>query len=95
MKYKIQLNKNHYNKSNYDGIRRFISYFHQINLIKKLNPKKVLEIGIGNATVSNYLKNQGLNITTCDFDKSLNPDIVASLPDLPIKENSYDLVCAF
>lgn len=89
----MQVNKEHYNK-NYDSLERFISYYCQINLVRKTNPEKILEIGIGNKTVSNYLKLNGLNITTCDFDKSLEPDYAADIRDLPFKDNSYDLVMA-
>ncbi len=78
----------------YDGLLRFISYFYQIDLVKKIKPKKVLEIGVGNKTTSNYLKQRGINITTCDFDEKLKPDFVADIRNLPFKNNSYDLVMA-
>lgn len=91
-KYDIQVEKEHYYKG-YDNVYRFINYFYQTNSVKKLkNVKTVLEIGVGNKTVSTYLKNQGYNITTCDFDKSLKPDIVSDIRDLKIKNNSYDAV---
>ena len=88
-----QVPKEHYEK-NYDDLNRFISYFYQIDLVKRLNVKTILEIGIGNKTVSNYLKHSGFNVTTCDFDKSLKPDYVADIRKLPLKDNSYDLVMA-
>lgn len=91
---KVQVNKEHYFK-NYDTLPRFISYFYQVDLVKKLEPKKILEIGVGNKTVSNYLKNRGYDITTCDFDKDLKPDIIADIRNLPFKKNSYDLITAY
>ena len=92
-KFGIQVERKHYYKD-YDDLIRFISYFYQIDLTKKLRPKKVLEIGVGNKTVSNYLKQHGFDVTTCDFDKKLRPDYVADIRDLPFKDNSYDVVLA-
>ena len=85
--------KHYYN--NYDNVLRFISYFYQIDLAKGLNSRKILEIGVGNKTVSNYLKQHGFDVTTCDFNKKLEPDYVAEVRSLPFKDNSYDtiLVC--
>lgn len=87
--------KNHYYK-NYDDLPRFISYYHQIDMIRKINPKTVLEIGIGNKAVSNYLRFQeGIDVTTCDHDEVLQPDCVSDIRSLPFKSNSFDavLVC--
>lgn len=94
-KYKTQVKKSHYNRNNYDGLGRFISYYHQANILTKFNPKNILEIGPGNKTMSNYLKKNGVDIKTCDFDKTLSPDIVASVLNLPIKDDFYDVACAF
>jgi len=79
----------------YDHKSRWISYWHQINEILSLAPRSVLEIGIGNKTVSNYLKNQGLKVVTLDADEGLKPDIVASVLKIPSQNNSFDAVlCA-
>lgn len=91
--FNIQVPKEHY-LGKYDNLKRFISYFYQIDLIRKLKPNNVLEIGIGNKTVANYLKQNGIKIDTCDFDKDLKPDYVADIRDLPFKDNSYDVVVA-
>ncbi|MCA9388539.1 methyltransferase domain-containing protein [Candidatus Berkelbacteria bacterium] len=89
----IQVPKDQY-FAKYDHLLRFISYYYQVDLAKKLKPKTMLEIGIGNRTVSNYLKEYGFALETCDFDKELKPDHVADIRDLPMKDNSYDLVMA-
>lgn len=80
---------------NYDDLPRFISYFHQINLIKKLRVKTVLEVGVGNKTLSDCLKRRGFEVTTCDIDKKLNPDFVGDIRKLPFEENQFDCVVAF
>lgn len=92
-KFNVQVPKEHY-IGKYDNIKRFISYFYQIDLVKELKPENVLEIGIGNKTVANYLKTNGIKINTCDFDKNLKPDYVADIRNLPFKNNSYDVVIA-
>lgn len=50
------------NSYNYDTLERFISYYYQISLVKKVNPNKILEIGIENKTVSTYLINNGYDV---------------------------------
>ncbi|EKE16388.1 MAG: methyltransferase type 11 [uncultured bacterium] len=89
----IQVDRSHY-FTQYDNIERFISYYYQITSITKTNPENILEIGVGNKTVSNYLKEAGYTIITCDFDKELKPDIVADIKNLPLKNNSFDTVVA-
>ncbi len=87
-------NKEHYFRS-YDDITKFISYFYQIDIINKLTPNKILEVGIGNGTTAEYLKRKGFDLDTCDVDGSLKVDIKADIRDLPLGNNSYDLVAAF
>lgn len=79
----------------YDDLERFISYYYQSEFVRKLNPKKILEIGIENKTISNYLKNNGFNVTTCDINKTTKPDYLGDIRKLPFKKNSYDLLMAF
>ena len=91
--FKTQVPKEHY-YNQYDDLPRFISYYYQTDLVKQLNPTTVLEIGIGNKTTTNYLKQQGFNVTTCDFDQTLQPDYVADIRKLPFQNNKYDCVMA-
>jgi SAM-dependent methyltransferase len=93
MKTTLQVHDEHYNHS-YDTLERFNSYFHQIKIIHDLDPEKILEIGIGNKTVSNYLKDKGSLVSTCDFDERLEPDYIADIQDLPFSNNSFDCVMA-
>lgn len=91
---KIQVHKAHYAAEKYDTLERFISYHYQISSVLKLKPQSVLEIGIGNKLVSSYLQREGVSVTTVDFDKNLEPDIVADVRSMPIPDASYDLVMA-
>lgn len=88
----IQVDKSHYFNLQYDTKERWSSYWYQIHEVLKQNPKSVLEIGVGNKTVSDYLRKLDIKVTTCDFDKNLNPDVTASVLDMPFKENSFDTV---
>ena len=92
-KFAIQVDKSHYFEK-YDSVYRFISYYQQIESIAKTKPATILEIGVGNKTVSNYLKQFGYAVTTCDFDKELKPDVVGDIRKLPFADNSFDTVAA-
>ncbi len=81
--------------SNYDSKERFCSYWHQIQEILQLNPRRSAEIGIGNGFVSNYLKQRGINIITIDIDKRLNPHVVGSVLEIPFLEESFDVIACY
>ncbi len=79
----------------YNDKGRWTSYWHQIKEVLEFNPKKVLVVGKGDGVVPAYLKNLGLEILTLDIDSSLNPDITASVLNIPIEDNGFDVVlCA-
>lgn len=78
----------------YDNRDRFVSYWQQIESILSLKPTKVLEIGIGNKTVANYLCGKGVEVITLDADEKLKPDIVASVEKIPVPDGSFDAVLA-
>ncbi|MDP3764363.1 MAG: class I SAM-dependent methyltransferase [bacterium] len=99
MEFKTQKNKAHYFKSKYNSLERFISYFYQIDLVSSLvedkAKSKILEVGVGSGMASNYLKTAGFSVVTCDLDKSLNPDYVADIRQLPFGDGSFSVVTAF
>ena len=86
------ITKSHFFSLSYNSQDRWLGYWHQINEVLKLQPRKVLEVGIGNALVSTYLSASGINVTTVDINKNLKPDIVASVLNLPLRDDSFDLV---
>ena len=77
----------------YDDKIRWIQYHTQIDQVLKLNPKKVLEIGIGSKVVSDYL-NRYIKVHTFDINRKLNPDTVGSVESIEkyFKKDSFDLV---
>ncbi len=94
-KLRPQVEPSQYFRKEYDSKGRFISYWHQIQEILSLEPESVLEVGIGNGLVANYLKRRGINITTLDIDERLNPDHVGSVLDMPFHDNSFEVVACY
>lgn len=92
---KSQVEPDHYFSKSYDSKGRFISYWHQIDEIRKIAPSNVLEIGIGNSFLYDYLLKCGYNIVTLDIEFELEPNIVGDIRKLPFGENSFDLVVSF
>lgn len=80
---------------NYDKLDNFISYYNQMNLIRKHNKGTILEIGCGNSTLKNYLLNHKINIKTLDHNKKLKPDYVGDIRKLPFKKDSFDTIVIF
>ncbi len=86
---------NDYFSKEYNDSKRWMSYWYQIKEVLESTPERVLVIGKGNGSVPTYLKIRGLNVVTLDNDKSLRPDIGASVLNMPIDNNSFDVVlCA-
>jgi len=86
---------NHYLQESYDTKGRFNSYWHQINEVLALKPKKVLEIGIGNGFVTRYLRERRLDVTSLDIVRELKPDVVGSVLSIPFANKSFDLVACY
>ena len=84
-----------YTTAGSDDLGTFKSYYYQVKFITELKPESILEVGIGNKTLNNYLKQHRYSVTACDFDKTFNPDVAADVRDLPFKDNEFDVVCAF
>jgi SAM-dependent methyltransferase len=89
-----QVSANHYG-AGYDTPRRFLSYWNQIDHVRRSTPKTVLEVGIGNGFVSRYLREHGHDVHTVDLDPELGPDTVASVTALPFGDRSFDVVTCF
>jgi len=92
---KSPVESTHYFTSSYNTKERFISYWHQINEIIILKPESILEIGIGNGLVANFLRQRGLKVTTMDIDERLYPDYVGSVLDIPFPNESFEVVACF
>lgn len=93
--FKVQVEDGHYSFEKYVSFSRWASYYNQIFEVIKTGRKNVLWIGVGDGIVTEILKKNNINITTVDIDPKLQPDIIASITDLPILGDSFDVVCAF
>jgi ubiquinone/menaquinone biosynthesis C-methylase UbiE len=83
-----------YCEGKYDSLGRFVSYWHQIHEIRRREPTRVLEIGVGNGFVSRYLRERGYHVMTLDINPRLQPDVLGSLTAMPFADNSFDVVSA-
>jgi hypothetical protein len=91
------LDKERYYTAEYFSHAQFISFSEQMRLVHSLNRKDILEIGIGNGIVADFLRKAGLNVTTFDINPNLSPDVVGSVTDLIdiFQHRKFDLIlCA-
>ncbi len=78
----IQVVASHYNFDKYVDAARWNSYYHQIAETLAFAAKTALIIGVGDNIVPMILSQQGVSVTTFDFDKDLQPDIVGDVTDI-------------
>lgn len=90
-----QVSKDAYEFEHYVGIDRWSSYYYQLREIMEQKPESVLEIGVGDSVVGDYLKRAGIAYTSADVAEDLSPDVVADVTALPFENESFDVVCAF
>jgi len=93
---KQQVLKTHYNFDKYCDQERFVSYWHQLKEVLGVKSGSVLEVGVGDQVMANYIKqNTDVKYTSIDIAKDLKPDVVGDVASLPFENNSFDVVCAF
>jgi ubiquinone/menaquinone biosynthesis C-methylase UbiE len=92
---KPQIDKDIYFGPGYLNPGRFASYGYQLSEIVATNPERLLQVGVGNGVVDYMLRQAGLDVTTLDFDPSLEPDVVGSVTDIPFEDNSFETVSCF
>ena len=74
---------------------RWCSLWHQLDLVSKLKPRRMLEVGVGSGLVRYACERMGVEVRTVDFSPDLEPDLVATVRNLPLEDESFDLACAF
>jgi hypothetical protein len=90
-----QVEKKHYIFSKYLHKRRWASIWHQLDEVSKLSHQSILEIGPGPGTFKLNATALGIYVETVDLDPELKPDHIASVVNLPFRDQSYEIVCAF
>ncbi len=88
---KPQVEKKHYDISNYNNNETWMNFWYQINFVLQTGAKKVLEIGPGNKTVTDMLKKAGIEVITVDIDPNLRPDFLAGVTELPFTDSEFDV----
>ncbi len=91
-----QVDKSHYGFNRYGFEGRFVSYFWQLKEVLDLNPKSILEVGVGDKVFGNFLKdNTAVAYTSLDIAEDLKPDVLGSILQMPFTDKSHDITCAF
>jgi ubiquinone/menaquinone biosynthesis C-methylase UbiE len=91
-----QVKKNYYDFKKYSSLDRWVSYYYQLKEIIGLEPKSMLEIGIGEKVLGDYIKNNlDISYKSLDLAADLDPDIIGSVLKIPSDDNTFDLVAAF
>lgn len=94
MTYEKQVDRSHYEGQAYRSGERWVSYYHQLALVRCTKAKEVLEVGVGEGIVARELRNTGTAVTTVDIAEDLRPDVLGSVTALPFADNSFDVVLA-
>jgi Methyltransferase domain len=84
-------------KLGYDSVGRFTSYWHQIKEVSNgIDSKgKILEVGVGNRFVADYLIKYGFTVKTLDIREENQPDYIGSVTNIPLADQSFDVVACF
>lgn len=90
---KAQVDADHY-LDGYDGKKRFCSYWNQIESVLSLGSHPVLEVGVGNRLVNDYLVRSGVPVTTLDVAQDLFPDYIGSVHSMPFEDEAFGTVMA-
>lgn len=89
----VQVTKDHYDFDKYVSLDRRDSYYYQISEVIKCKGNSVLLIWLWDGIVVDVLRHLNKQVTTFDFDKSLNPDIVGDVTKIDeIITKKYDIV---
>lgn len=91
-----QVEPEHYRGREYDSLERFVSYWHQADLVLSSPCRRVLEIGVGNGFLVRYLERRGVEMASCDVDPRLRPSATADLAKgLPFRDAEFEGVACF
>jgi len=94
--FKKQVEKSAYSFERYCGIDRWSSYHYQLRDIVQTRSSSILEVGVGDRVVANYLKhNTDIEYTSIDIADDVGADVMGSITKLPFENKSFDSVCAF
>ncbi len=91
-----QVDKEHYSFKKYCYPDRWASYYYQLRELTNTNPQSILEVGVGDGVIKQYIQNNtNISYKNIDVAEDLNPDIFGSVESMPLPNESFDTVCAF
>lgn len=90
-----RIDPQHYDFASYVDIKRWASYWHQVQETLAVQPQSVLEIGVGTGLFKSMLQTLRCTVATVDINPALRPDHVGSVTALPFSDNSFSVVVAF
>jgi ubiquinone/menaquinone biosynthesis C-methylase UbiE len=90
-----QVDKSHYMGAAYRSSERWMSYFHQLELVRMTHANRVLEVGVGSGVLARELRSRGVHVVTLDIADDLKPDMVGSVTGIPAEDASFDVASAF
>ncbi|MBN1866984.1 methyltransferase domain-containing protein [Candidatus Sumerlaeota bacterium] len=81
---------------NYTDINadRFVQYYRQVDYALRSAPRKVLEIGPGDHTVTDYLRRKGVEVKTFDNESALHPDYFGDMRKAWPFDEEFDVILA-
>ncbi len=88
------LGRQYYLSENYFSLTQLWSFSEQIYHIIGMRPQRMIEIGVGNGFVSEFLRTTEIDLTTIDVNPNLAPDIIAPVQEIGefIRPDEYDLI---
>lgn len=86
-----QVSAHHYQRA-YISWDRWCQYHWQISQTLNAAPQNALVIGVGDGIVPHVLRHYGVDIRTLDIAADLTPDFVSSVHQMPLADNSFDVV---
>ncbi|MBP9750378.1 MAG: class I SAM-dependent methyltransferase [Candidatus Peribacteraceae bacterium] len=91
-----QVDKDAYDFRRYAAGGRFVSYQRQLGCLLDRKPASVLEVGVGDGLVGDYLRrNTAVQYRSLDVAEDLHPDIIGSVTAIPLPDRDVDIACAF
>jgi hypothetical protein len=76
----------------YDTKARFSAYWTQATEALQTGAQQLLEIGLGNKLVSDYLTRRHIRVYELDMMLDIEPDAVGNVTAIPFRDNSFELV---
>lgn len=90
----LQVDADHYS-GDYISSKRMASIGEQYERVMKCAPTSVLEVGVGAGILKFLFARNDVYYQSVDIDPALNPSHIGSVLDLPLEDDSFDVVCCF